>query len=84
VVAHDNVHIPKESFPNWIWFVIEFAIVLAISALSAREVSSVFQGTGMEEPTQIWIFWGVAGGIFLGWYIIIRGIILKKPILARN
>jgi len=84
VVAHDNIHIPKESFPNWIWFVIEFAIVLAISALSAREVTSVFQETGMEEPIQIWIFWGVAGGIFLGWYIIIRGIILKKPILARK
>jgi hypothetical protein len=31
MVAHDNIHIPKESFPHWIWYVIEASIVIVIS-----------------------------------------------------
>lgn len=80
MVAHDNIHIPSESFPHWIWFVIEFAIVLAVSALLSREITGAFEG--LEETMQNWIFMGFLTVIFGSWYIVIRGFILKKPILT--
>lgn len=79
MVTHDNIHIPTESFPHWIWFVIEFAIVLAVSALVSREIMGIF--VGLEVTMQNWVYFGLITAIFGGWYIIIRGLILKKPIL---
>ena len=80
MTTHDNIHIPTESFPHWIWFVIEFAIVLAVSALISREVTTSIEG--LEETIQNWVFMGILTAIFGAWYIIIRGFILKKPILT--
>ena len=112
--VHNNVHIPKESWPNWIWYAIEFGIVLAVSMLVAREISDYliadiakslgyetaldsweginiyskeFQDLASEIQGPIiamsnWIFYGIVGSIFGGWYIIIRGLILKKKILS--
>ena len=37
--AHPNVHVPKESWPRWTWFALEFGIVLAISMVIAWKVS---------------------------------------------
>jgi len=37
-----------------------------------------------DEGMLNWIYWGIVGGIFLGWYLIIRGGILKKPILGNS
>lgn len=79
MVTHDNIHIPTESFPHWIWFVIEFAIVLAVSALISREIMGIF--VGLDESMQNWVYFGLLTAIFGSWYIIIRGFILKKPIL---
>lgn len=110
--VHNNVHIPKESWPNWTWYAIEFGIVLAISLLIAREISDYLlpevaktlgyetaleswegitihskEFKALEENIQAqivsmsnWIFYGIVGAIFGGWYIIIRGFILKKKI----
>lgn len=80
MVTHDNIHIPTESFPHWIWFVIEFAIVLAISALISRELTGAFGD--IAETMKNWVFMGFLTIIFGSWYIIIRGFILKKPILT--
>ena len=114
--VHSNVHIPGESWPNWIWYAIEFAIVLAISMLVARAItdslvetvalslghgdaldsfagltiySAKFQSLPDEIESQIvgflnWIFYGVVAAIFLGWYIGIRSLILKKIILGNK
>lgn len=79
MVAHDNVHIPKESWPHWTWYAIEFGIVLAISMLVSREITDSIEG--LDPSTQNWVFYAIVGGIFLGWYIVIRGLILKKNIL---
>lgn len=111
--AHNNVHIPKESWPGWIWHTIEFGIVLAISMLVAQQITDPMLGDiavmvgqqdalesweditihsksfvvldpsirGPIESTAHWIFYSIVAGIFLGWYIIIRSIILKKRIL---
>jgi len=77
--AHPNVHVPKESWPGWTWYAIEFGIVLAISMLVSREVTNSFEG--LAPDIQNYVFMGTVGGIFLAWYIGIRGFILKKKIL---
>lgn len=79
VTVHDNIHIPTESLPHWVWFVIEFTIVLAISALVSKEITNSIEG--LEVTMQNWVFMGILTAIFGGWYIVIRGFILKKPIL---
>lgn len=80
MVAHDNIHIPTESLPHWVWFVIEFTIVLAVSALISKEITGAIEG--LDVGMQNWVFMGILTAIFGGWYIIIRGLILKKPILT--
>ena len=80
--VHNNVHIPKESWPSWIWYAIEFFIVLAISMVIAQQVTDSI--SGLDPTNQNWVFYGIAGGIFIGWYIIIRGFILKKWILQNR
>jgi len=80
VVTHDNIHIPTESLPHWVWFVIEFSIVLAVSAILSKEITGAIEG--LDVVMQNWVFMGFLTSIFGGWYIIIRGLILKKPILS--
>ncbi|MCY4490078.1 MAG: hypothetical protein OXC46_01275 [Thaumarchaeota archaeon] len=77
--SHSNIHIPKESWPHWTWYAIEFGIVLAISMLVSREITDSIEG--LAPDTQNWLFMGIVGVIFFAWYIIIRGMILKKKIL---
>ena len=38
MVGRDNAHIPKESWPSFTWYLIEFAIVFAIANLIAFQV----------------------------------------------
>ena len=80
--AHPNVHVPKESWPRWTWFALEFGIVLAVSMLVSREITN-----SIEELTpelQNYVFMGIVGLIFLAWYIVIRGFVLKKKILRNS
>lgn len=80
--VHNNAHVPKESWPNWIWFAIEFFIVLGISALIAQQITNSIQD--LSPVDQNWVFFSIIMGIFIAWYIIIRGFILKKPILENR
>ncbi|MDH3203066.1 MAG: hypothetical protein OEL81_00105 [Nitrosopumilus sp.] len=80
--ANPYVHIPKESWPNWTWYAIEFGIVLAISMLVSREITNSIEELSPE--LQNYVFMGIVGGIFLAWYIGIRGFILKKKILRNS
>ena len=84
MVVHDNLHVPKESWPSWIWLAIEFAIVLAISALTSDQIMSALAESEIHEENKNWVFFGLIGIMFIGWYIIIRGFILKKPILQNR
>ena len=81
MVAHDNIHIPKESFPNWIWYAIEAIIVIGISFGISFKLAESFDVT---PEIGNWILSGTFGACFLVWYIIIRGIILKKKILRNK
>lgn len=80
--SHNNVHIPSESWPHWTWFAIEFGIVLAASMLISRELVNLI--VDLSPELQNWVFFGFVGGIFIGWYIIIRAIVFKKPILGTS
>ena len=102
--ARNNVHVPKESWPKFSWFVIEFAIVMAVAVVIAWQTNPFFEDyvvmngwdceqvshktdcVPSEEPEVSqealnWIFWGTVGAVFLGWYLLIRGIVLKKYVL---
>ena len=80
--AHNNVHIPSESWPRWTWFAIEFGIVLAASMLISREITNSIEE--LAPDIQNYVFMGIVGLIFLAWYIGIRGFILKKKILRNS
>jgi hypothetical protein len=78
--AHNNVHVPKESWPFWTWFAIEFFIVMAVAALSSREIVNVIAKDATPDM-QNWYFFGIIGLIYLGWYVGIRWFVFKKKIL---
>ena len=78
--VHNNVHIPGESWPHFTWLAIEFFIVLAIAALSSRELVNIV-AKNATPAMQNWYFFGIIGAIILGWYIGIRYGILRKKIL---
>jgi len=80
VGAHNNVHIPKESWPHFTWLAIEFFIVLAVAALGSREIVNLIASEASPDM-QNWFFFGIIGLIMLGWYMGIRHGILKKKIL---
>jgi uncharacterized membrane-anchored protein len=81
MVVHDNIHIPSESFPSWIWYVIEVTLVIVISFALSFKVAESFD---VAPEVGNWILTGTFGACFLVWYIIIRGVILKKKILRNR
>jgi bacteriorhodopsin len=80
--ANPYIHIPKESFPNWIWYTIECVIVIAISMLTSSKITDSIEG--LTPEIQNYVFMGIVGAFFLIWYIGIRGLILKKKILKNS
>ena len=80
--VHDNIHIPKESFPHWIWYAIEVIIVIAISMVTSSKITNSIEG--LTPEIQNYVFMGIVGVFFLVWYIGIRGFILKKKILRNR
>ncbi len=80
--SHPNVHVPKESWPSWTWYAIEFGILLAVSMLISREVTNSF--TEMAPDIQNYTFMGIVGIIFLIWYIGIRGFVFKRKIMENR
>ena len=81
--VHNNAHIPKESFPPFLWYAIEFFIVLGTAVGISMNSMSYFQKIGFTEEMTDWIFWGIIGAVFLVYYLIVRNFILKKPILSK-
>lgn len=80
--AHPNVHIPKESWPGWTWYAIEFGIVIAIAMLASREITNSIEG--LTPEIQNYVFMGIVGAIFFAWYVIIRSIVFKRKILENR
>ena len=82
MVAHDNIHIPKESWPHWTWYAIEFFITLAIAVVIAFKSTDAIEGLSPE--LQNWVFYCIVSMVFFVWYIVIRVLLLKKPILGNR
>jgi hypothetical protein len=81
--VHNNAHIPKESFPTFLWYAIEFFIVLGV-ALGVSLVSmDYFHKIGFTEEMTDWTFWGVVGAVLLVYYLIVRNFIFKRPVLSK-
>ena len=80
--THDNIHIPKESFPHWIWYAIECVALIVISFLTAVKITDSIEGLTTEVHN--YVITGIVGLFFLVWYIGIRGFILKKKILRNR
>ena len=79
--VHGNVHVPKESWPGFLWFAIEFFIVLGAGLGISVNSVDYFRKMGFDDAMINWVFWGIVGVVFLIYYLIIRPVILKKPIL---
>jgi hypothetical protein len=102
--ARNNIHVPSESWPFFSWYVIEFAIVIALAIVVSWQINPFFEdyvvmnGWECEQESQEtnctiadeatvqqtslnWIFWGIVGAIFAGWYLGARRFVLKRKIL---
>ncbi len=77
------VHIPNESFPRFVWYVIEFGIMLGIGVGIAFGSLDYFNQIGISESMTNWIFWGIVGIPITIYYIIIRSHLFKKRILEQ-
>ena len=41
--ARNNIFVPKESWPKFSWFLIEFAIVIAIAVVIAWQTNPLYE-----------------------------------------
>lgn len=81
--AHNNVHVPKESWPAFLWYAIEFFIVLGAGIGIAVNSVDYFKKMGFDESMTDWIFWGIVGIVFLAYYLIVRSLLLRRPALSK-
>lgn len=81
--VHNNAHIPKESFPTFLWYAIEFFIVLGVALGISLVSMDYFHKIGFSEEMTDWTFWGVAGAVLLVYYLIVRNFIFKRPVLSK-
>ena len=102
--ARNNIHVPSESWPFFSWYVIEFAIVIALAIVVSWQINPFFEdyvvmngweceqesqetnctiadGATVQQTSLNWIFWGIVGAIFAGWYLGARRFVLKRKIL---
>ena len=78
--ANPYVHIPKESFPSWIWYAAECVGLIVIAFLSAVQITNTCEVLLTTEQHNYMIT-GIFASFFVVWYVLIRSIILKKKIL---
>ena len=74
--VHPNIHIPKESWPNWTWYAIECVILIAVSLIASSKITNSIEG--LTPEVQNYMFIGIMGIFFFVWYIGIRRFVLTK------
>ncbi len=79
--VHNNVHVPKDSWPAFAWYAIEFFVVMAVGMLIAASSMGYFTKLGFDQSMTNWIFWGIVGIPYLIYYLIIRPLVMKRPAL---
>jgi len=81
--VHNNAHVPKESWPGFLWYAIEFFLALGAGLGISLNSMDYFKKIGFDDTMSTWIFWGIIGAVFLVYYLVVRPIILRKPILSK-
>ena len=81
--THNNIHVPKESWPSFMWYAIEFFVVLGAGLGISLNSMGFFTKMGFNSSMTVWAFWGIIGVVFLAYYLIVRPLILRRPILSK-
>ncbi len=63
--ANPYVHIPKESFPGWIWYAVECVALIVIAFFSAVLITNTFEGLTTEQHN--YVITGIFASFFLVW-----------------
>lgn len=79
--VHNNVHVPKDSWPAFAWYAIEFFIVMAVGVMISYNSMDYFKKLGFDESMTDWIFWGIVGIPYLAYYLIVRPLLFRRPAL---
>lgn len=74
------VEIPS-SWPPFLWYVMELAIVLAVGAGLADYSSGFWNELGLEEQMINFVWWGIVGLVFVLYYLVFRRLLFKKSVL---
>lgn len=81
--VHNNIHVPKESWPHFMWYAIEFFIALGAGLGISLISMDYFKKMGFGDAMTTWLFWGIVGVVLLVYYLIVRPLILRKPVLSK-
>jgi hypothetical protein len=65
------------------WYVIEFFIVLGAGLGISYMSMDYLRQIGFSDAMTTWAFWGIDGAVLLVYYLIIRPLIMKRPILSK-
>ncbi|MGI0075748.1 MAG: hypothetical protein ACREA5_07385 [Nitrosotalea sp.] len=81
--VHNNIHVPKESWPSFMWYAIEFFIALGVGLGISLISMDYFKKLGFDDAMTTWLFWGIDGVVLLVYYLIVRPLVMKKPVLSK-
>ena len=81
--VHNSIHVPRDSWPNFMWYAIEFFVVLGAGLGISYVSMDYFAKLGVTGNMTTWLFWGIDGAVLLVYYLIIRPLIMKKPVLSK-
>jgi len=65
------------------WYVIEFFIALGAGLGISYMSMDYFRKIGFNDAMITWAFWGIDGAVLLVYYLIIRPLIMKRPVLSK-
>ena len=65
------------------WYVIEFFIALGAGLGISYMSMDYFRKLGFSDTMTTWAFWGIDGAVLLVYYLIIRPLIMKRPVLSK-
>ena len=81
--VHNNIHVPRDSWPNFMWYAIEFFIALGAGLGISYVSMDYFAKLGVTGNMTTWLFWGIDGAVLLVYYLIVRPLVMKRPVLSR-
>ena len=64
------------------WYVIEFFIALGAGLGISYVSMDYLRKIGFSDAMTTWAFWGIDGAVLLVYYLIIRPLIMKRPVLS--